>query len=126
MSGLKYLLDSTIVIDHFNGVPQSDRYILGINPKETALSVVTVAEVLAGFAQDDWYPVELFFQQYRMLDINYPVSLTAAKLRQIYRFKLPDSFQAALAINHGIKLVTRNSKDFNPKKHPFVSIPYEL
>jgi hypothetical protein len=41
-------------------------------------------------------------------------------------WKLPDAFQAAIAILHDVKLCTRNTKDFNPQKHPFVEIPYLL
>jgi predicted nucleic acid-binding protein len=39
------------------------------------------------------------------------------------RGELPDAFQAALASRHDLKLVTRNTKDFNPKEHHFVTIP---
>lgn len=43
-----------------------------------------------------------------------------------YCWKLPDALQAAVAINHGARLVTRNSKDFPPQKHSFVLSPYTL
>jgi predicted nucleic acid-binding protein len=43
-----------------------------------------------------------------------------------YGWKLPDAFQAALALHHHLKLCTRNTKDFDPKKHSFVEVPYRL
>ena len=36
------------------------------------------------------------------------------------------AFQAALAQHHSLKLVTRNEKDFPPRRFPFVLIPYRL
>jgi predicted nucleic acid-binding protein len=29
-------------------------------------------------------------------------------------------------MDHGLRLVTRNSRDFSEKKHPFALIPYRL
>lgn len=61
-----------------------------------------------------------------MLEIDALVAEKAALLRRQNGWKLPDAFQAALALIHDIKLCTRNTKDFNPQKHAFVKIPYQL
>jgi predicted nucleic acid-binding protein len=50
----------------------------------------------------------------------------AAALRRQYRWKLPDALQAAIAVNRGLKLATRNTRDFDPVQHSFVLIPYTL
>ncbi|MEK7404342.1 MAG: PIN domain-containing protein [Acidobacteriota bacterium] len=50
----------------------------------------------------------------------------AASLRRKYRWRLPDAFQAALAQLHGLKLATRNVRDFPPKQFDFVEAPYTL
>jgi predicted nucleic acid-binding protein len=50
----------------------------------------------------------------------------AAELRRMHRWKLPDAFQAALAIDQGLRLVTRNSRDFNETDDAFVLIPYRV
>jgi predicted nucleic acid-binding protein len=47
-------------------------------------------------------------------------------LRRTERWKLPDAFQAAIAIQHGLTLVTRNTRDFQPGREPAVLIPYRL
>jgi len=60
------------------------------------------------------------------LDIEGFAAEKAADLRRAHGWKLPDAFQAALACQHGVKLVTRNTKDFDPQKHPFIEIPYTL
>jgi len=61
-----------------------------------------------------------------LLGIDAAVAEKAAALRRQHGWKLPDAFQAAIAILHNVKLCTRNTKDFNPQKHPFVEIPYLL
>src|SRR5690349_3511509 len=48
---LTYLLDSVILIDHFNGWQEATRF-LQEHGGEAALSVITRAEVLAGFDPD--------------------------------------------------------------------------
>jgi len=47
-------------------------------------------------------------------------------LRRKHGWKLPDAFQAAVALRVELKLVTRDSRSFDRKKHPFVLIPYKL
>jgi predicted nucleic acid-binding protein len=54
------------------------------------------------------------------------VATRAAELRRKNGWKLPDALQAAMALRIGVKLVTRNSRDFDKKKHPFIIIPYRL
>jgi predicted nucleic acid-binding protein len=48
----------------------------------------------------------------------------AARLRREHRWKMPDALQASLAHYHGLSLVTRNTRDFPPDRHPFVVVPY--
>lgn len=62
--------------------------------------------------------------QDKLLIIDKPVTDAAANLRGVQRWKLPDAFQAALALHHKIKLTTRNTNDFDPKRYDFVEIPY--
>jgi len=50
----------------------------------------------------------------------------AAQLRRKHGWQLPDAYQAALAKHHKTRLTARNTKDFDPKKHDFVEIPYKL
>jgi predicted nucleic acid-binding protein len=54
---LKYLLDSVIVIDHFNGIEPATAF-LAEQGSECALSAITRAEVLVGF-DDDSEPLAL-------------------------------------------------------------------
>jgi predicted nucleic acid-binding protein len=121
---IKRLLDSVILIDHLNGIEKATRFILELQPEQTAVSVITRVEILAGLKEDDKKVVVPLLDQYKLHIIDQPVADMAADLRRVHRWKLPDAFQAALALHHKIKLTTRNTKDFDPKKFDFVEIPY--
>jgi predicted nucleic acid-binding protein len=123
---IKRLLDSVILIDHLNGIEKATQFILKLQPEQTAISVITRAEILAGLAEDNKEVVLPLLDQYKLLFIDQPVADLAADLRRIHRWKLPDAFQAALALHHKLKLTTRNTKDFAAQKHEFVEIPYTL
>ena len=120
------LLDSVILIDHLNGIEKATRFIAKLNPLETAISVITRAEILTGLPKKDQAEVITLLDQYQLLIIDKPIADLAAGLRRDHGWKLPDAFQAALAQHHKTKLITRNSKDFDPRKHAFVEIPYRL
>jgi predicted nucleic acid-binding protein len=121
---IKRLLDSVILIDHLNGIDKATRFILKLQPEQTAISVITRAEILAGLEEEDKKVVVELLDQYKLLIIDQPVADMAADLRRVHRWKLPDAFQPALALHHKIKLTTRNTKDFDPKKVDFIEIPY--
>ena len=120
------LIDSVILIDHLNGIESATRYIIELDPLETAISVIARAEILTGLDENKLQEVIQLLDQYQLLIIDKPIADLAAGLRKKYRWKLPDAFQAALAQHHKIKLITRNSKDFDPRKYNFVEIPYRL
>ena len=122
---LSLLLDSVILIDHFNGRLEATRYLSQVGGT-SALSVITRAEVLAGFAPADAAVAVRLLDRFPTLGIDTPVADLAAHLRREHRWKMPDALQAALARHHGLALVTRNTRDFPPEAHPFVVVPYVL
>ena len=123
---IQRLIDSVILIDHLNGKENATRFILELDPQQTAISVITRAEILTGIDEVQNTMVIQLLDQYHLLIIDKPIADLAAKLRREHGWKLPDAFQAALAKYHKVKLITRNSKDFQPDKHDFVEIPYWL
>jgi predicted nucleic acid-binding protein len=123
---IERLIDSVILIDHLNGVTEATRFIVALNPLQTAISVITRAEILAGLDEEGQAAVTSLLDQYQLLIIDKPIADLAAQLRRKYGWKLPDAFQAALAQHHKTRLTTRNTKDFDPEKHDFVEIPYTL
>lgn len=122
---MKLLLDSVILIDHFNGVADATRY-LAEHHADAAVSVITRAEVLTGFEHRPARKAAQFLDCFPTLSIDQTTADLAAALRRDHGWKLPDAFQAALAQQHGLKLVTRNQRDFPPKRHRFVVIPYRV
>ena len=123
---IKRLIDSVILIDHLNGIEKAGRFIINLDPLETAISVITRAEILTGLDEAELPEVIQLLDQYQPLIIDKPIADLAASLRREFSWKLPDAFQAALAVHHKIKLITRNTKDFDTRKHDFVEIAYRL
>ncbi|MEW6365547.1 MAG: PIN domain-containing protein [Acidobacteriota bacterium] len=122
---MRLLLDSVIVIDHFNGVSNATAYLAAVRT-EAAVSVITRAEVLAGLDDLAAVKAQRLLDCFPTLPIDREAADLAASLRRSHHWRLPDAFQAALALRHGLLLVTRNTKDFPPSKHRFVLVPYRL
>ena len=125
MPMLTRLLDSVILIDHLNGVQEATQFVLALEPEQTAISVITRAEISVGIEPQELALVKALLDQFHLLIIDKPIADLAADLRKSRGWKLPDAFQAALCLYHKIKLATRNTKDFDPGRHDFVEIPYD-
>ena len=119
------LLDSVIVIDHFNGIAAATSYL-----KQTegycAISVITRAEVLTGFDAHQAERALPLLNRFPVFEIDVPTADRAAELRRAHRWRLPDAFQAAIAQLHQIKFATRNVRDFPPATFDFIVVPYFL
>ena len=120
---MNVLLDSVILIDHFNGRPEATGY-LRQERGNAVISLITRAEVLAGFDQSGAKRAEPLLDLFPVLPITKEVADLAATLRHQNRWKLPDAFQAALAQIHKLQLATRNTRDFPPDQFAFVTVPY--
>ncbi|MBN2495960.1 MAG: PIN domain-containing protein [Deltaproteobacteria bacterium] len=125
MSGERVLLDSVILIDHFNGLEAATSFIRSVADK-AAISPISRAEVLTGFDTADEDAARSLLDHFVQIQIDAPVADLAARLRREHRWKLPDAIQAAVAIHHGLLLITRDAKDFAPGRHSFVRIPYRV
>jgi predicted nucleic acid-binding protein len=122
---MKILLDSVILIDHFNGINKATRYIEE-HTKNTVISVITRAEVLVGFDEKSAIIAKQLLDYFPAIPITKDDADLAAELRRMYRWKLPDALQIAIAKNHRLKFSTRNTKDFSSKQHKFILIPYQI
>src|ERR1051326_4812088 len=118
---LSVLLDSVIVIDHFNGIPAATEYISKMQGR-LAISVITRAEVLTGLEGNDRRAATRLLDRFPTLIIDRDIADLAATLRRQNRWKLPDALQAALAKHHKLKLATRDSADFPPKRYRFAVV----
>jgi predicted nucleic acid-binding protein len=120
----KFLVDSVILIDHLNGVVKATNWLKSHSGGEAVISVITRAEVLAGATEKEKHLVMGLLDKFECLPLEPRIADSAAELRRAKGWKLPDAFQAALAIENSLDLVTRNTKDFNPAKNDFVLVPY--
>jgi len=84
------------------------------------------AEILVGLENRVIEKAKSLLDPYTLLVVDKVIADSASELRKRSGWKLPDAFQAALSIHRHIKLSTRNTKDFDPIKHSFVEIPYEI
>ena len=59
---LTRLLDSVIIIDHFNSIPEATLFLKGLNPENTSISVITRAEILVGFDKENQETAKLLLE----------------------------------------------------------------
>jgi predicted nucleic acid-binding protein len=117
------LVDSVIMIDHFNGISAATQYLLGMQGK-LAISVITRAEVLTGFEGKERQLARRLLDRFPTLIIDRGIADLAATLRRRNRWKMPDALQAAVAKNYKLKFATRDTDDFPPQRYRFVTVPY--
>jgi len=122
---VSYLLDSVIIIDHLNGVHAATEFI-GVHGRSLAISAITRAEVLAGFAEADLPLGTALLDTFRFLPMDAETADEAARLRRRTKLRLPDAIQAAFAIRYHLTLATRNTKDLRPARFDFVMVPYRV
>ena len=119
------LVDSVILIDHLAGLLQATEF-LERNRHKISVSVITRAEVLSGLdPAESELPVRLL-DFFPTLSIDRDTAGGAAALRRGHGLKLPDAFQAALALQHHLRLVTRDTRHLRPEVFPFVVVPYAI
>lgn len=137
---MKYLLDTNVVSEM--NKPQPNAAVISwlgrIPSKEIAMSVITLGEIKRGILADPsekrrtalqhWYE-HTFLRIFAgtVLDITPAVMEEWATRYQAARTsgKTPaslDSLMAATAAAHGLTVVTRNEKDFEPMQVPILNI----
>jgi len=121
-----YLLDSVVLIDHLRGIEAATKWLGKLRDSEAVLSVITRAEVLSGGTEEEGVIALELCDEFECLPLIRDDATSAAALRKKYGWKLPDAFQAAVALRFDLKLVTRDLRGFDGKKHPFVLMPYKL
>lgn len=124
-SHVKYLLDSVILIDHFNDIEAATNF-LSDHGSVCAVSVITRAEVLTGFQPRAEALARDLLNAFDAFPITVDIADHAAQLRRQAGWKLPDALQAAVAAHHGLTLVTRNTRDFQKNEWVDVLVPYRL
>jgi predicted nucleic acid-binding protein len=126
---VRVLLDTCAVseLSRPEASPQLQAYLEGLNPRDAFLSVITIGELVRGIAllpkgrKRQRY--ESFLQELERTHGHHvlPIDLETARVwgelgataRSSGRtLSAPDGLIAATAIRHGLRVVTRNVKDF--------------
>jgi hypothetical protein len=117
------VFDTNIVIDALNGLPEADaefqRY------ERVLISLITWMEVLIGEKGDDKELRDFLESRFKIIPLDTKVAEMAIQIRRNNRIRLPDAIIWATARVQNAVLVTRNTKDFNPKAEG-VRVPYEI
>jgi predicted nucleic acid-binding protein len=118
---VKALVDTNILIDFLNGVPEAKAELARYDA--LAISLVTWMEVMAGASAEVEAATRTFVDSFERIEIDDRIAEQAVAIRRAARVKLPDAIIWASARVHKLMLVTRNSRDF-PADQPWVRIPY--
>ena len=118
---VKALLDTCILIDHLNGVPEARDEIA--RHEAPLISVVTWMEVMVGARPELEPATRAFLAGFAQVPLDRAVAEAAVRLRRDRRIRLPDAIIAASAAVAGAALVTRNTRDFD-ERDAGVRVPY--
>lgn len=120
---VKALLDTNILVDYLNAVPQARTELQRYQDK--TISIVTWMEVMVGAGPGLEQATRSFLGGFKVFPVDERIAERAVDLRRDHRIKLPDAVIWATAQVHALLLVTRNVKDF-PEGDPGVRAPYRL
>lgn len=137
---MRYLFDTNVLSElrkeGARGNPKATAWTTDVVPTETAISVITILEIARGIAilrrrdpvqagaVQAWLDDRIERFQGRILTVDTPVAQAAAQLHVPDPRPELDSLIAATAIVHGLTVVTRNVKDFEPMGVPIIN-PWE-
>jgi predicted nucleic acid-binding protein len=99
------LLDTDVLIAVLRGARR-----MTVTGHRIAYSVITRADLFSGRAKDE-EDVRILLSPFRELNVDATIAERAGRLARS-RVALPDALIAATALEHGLELVTRNTRDF--------------
>jgi len=112
MNGIKYLLDTNIILGIVAGNFDAGIKLKGINLENCAFSSVTRMELLGfpNITQDEIKIISTLLELMTHLTINRAIEDKTINLKQKHRIKLPDAIILATALSHQVELLTLNKK----------------
>lgn len=100
------LVDTDVFIDHLRGANE-----LKAGRDRLHYSVITRAELVAGSSATDI--VTQLLGALREVHVDRAIAARAARIRREAGIRLPDALIAATALEHGLEVATRNTRDFD-------------
>ncbi|NOR70428.1 MAG: PIN domain-containing protein [Methylomarinum sp.] len=124
MNGIKYLLDTNIILGVVAGNYAAGIKLKGIDLENCAFSSVTRMELLGfpNITQNEIKIISSLLSQMSQLTIQRTIEDKTINLKQQHRIKLPDAIILATALNHQIELLTLDKKLAN-KLPPLKLLP---
>ncbi len=117
------LLDTNILIDLIGGLEVAFPYLT--LEDGFAISRITWIEVLTGLRPEEELILRDVMSSTSILDLSTEIAQRTIQLRRTTKLKLADALIYATALEHGMTLYTRNTRDF-PAEWPGVYIPYTV
>jgi tRNA(fMet)-specific endonuclease VapC len=121
---MPYLIDSDILIDHLANVKEANHLLEQLAPEGIAISIITYMEAYQGVSRS-LHPksAQSKFQAFLATVPVLPFSLSVAERCALLRERLKhegkrvkaralDVMNAAIALEHGLLLVTHNREDY--------------
>jgi tRNA(fMet)-specific endonuclease VapC len=121
---MPYLIDSDVVIDHLDDSPPATQLLEKLAAEGIAVSIITYMEAYQGVLRSP-HPTsarkqfEAFLKTVPVLPFSPPVAKLCAKLRETLqkegkrvKARALDLMTAAIALEYGLTLVTRNVGDY--------------
>ena len=104
--GPDLLVDTDVFIDHLRGAAE-------LKPAKHRLhySVITRAELFAGNTATNL--AAQLLAPFREIGVDRDVAERAGRVAREFGLRLPDAIIAATALEHGLQLSSRNTKDFD-------------
>ena len=113
------LLDTTVIVDAINGKRQRHLLLDELLAQRNLLAccAINVTEVYAGMRPHEASLTEAFLRSLKFYEVTWEIAQLAGELQKRWRKKghtlsLPDVTIAAVALTHGLSLLTDNRKDF--------------
>ena len=114
MTGIKFLLDTNIVIGLLKEFKPAINLVeeVGVVLEKSAVSQITRMELLGHpkITLDDELLRQLFLKECQVLLIDEQIEEKATQLRRSGLLKLPDAIVAATAVGNNLRLLTLNKK----------------
>ncbi len=114
-----FLLDTSVIIDAINGKRDRDQLLDDLLEQRNLLACcsINVTEVYAGMRSHEAKVTGAFLRSLRFYEVTWEIARLAGELKSAWAKKghtiaLPDVTIAAVALAHGLTLVTDNLKHF--------------
>jgi len=124
--GQRYLVDTNIAVAYLdNSLPENIAHL--IEESGSNISVITRIEFLVwrNASPDQLDKLQRYIDASSVYNLDEQIILKSIEIRRGNRIKLPDVIIAATAIAYKLKLITRNSADFEKIPNLEVINPFQ-